>query len=185
MAPATRAKVVDLDQRDVHGAREGDPAAAGRLYRRHQQKVWNLARLMTGSAEDAEDVCQEAFIGALGGLDGFRGDARFSSWIYRITVNQARNLHARKGRREAAAVKLKDARGPVAPARQSTAELRVALAQAVERLTPGQREVFTCHDVFGMSHQEAAYVLDCAEGTSKAQLHKARMRMRDVLKGVQ
>lgn len=185
MVPATRAKVVDLDQRDVQQARAGDLAAAGRLYRRHQQKVWSLARLMTGSAEDAEDVCQEAFLRALGALDGFRGDARFSSWIYRITVNQSRNLCASKGRRAAAAAELKDAQGPVAPARQSTAELRAALAQALERLTPGQREVFTCHDVLGMSHQEAAYVLDCAEGTSKAQLHKARLRLRDVLKGVQ
>lgn len=185
MAPATRAKVTDLDQRDVQRARQGDLAASGRLYRRHQQKVWNLARLMTGSAEDAEDVCQEAFMRALGGLDGFRGDARFSSWLYRITVNQARNLYASKRSREAATGQLRDARGPVAPARRCAAELRAALAQAVGRLTESQREVLTCHDVLGMTHQEAAYVLGCAEGTTKAQLHRARMRLRQILKGVQ
>ncbi len=185
MAPAMTAEVVDLDQRDVRRARLGDMTAAGRLYRRHQKKVWNLARLMTGSAEDAEDVCQDAFMRALGGLEGFRGDARFSSWLYRITVNQARNLYARSRSREAAVGELTEARGAVAPARRGGAELRAALAQAMERLTGGQREVLTCHDVFGMSHQEVGYVLGCAEGTSKAQLHKARLRLREILKGAQ
>lgn len=183
MVPAKTAEVVDLDRWDVQRARGGDLAAAGRLYRRHRQQVWNLARLVCGNAEDAEDVCQDAFLRALRGLDGFRGEARFSSWLYRITVNQARNHHASAGRRRAAVGDLQEARIVESPARGGGAELRAALAQAVHRLTEGQLEVLTCHDVLGMSHQETAYVLDCAEGTSKAQLHKARMRLRKILKG--
>lgn len=182
MGPAT-AKVMDLDQRDVEGARQGRQDAAERLYRRHHHRVWNMARLMTGSVQDAEDICQDAFIRALGGLDRFRGDARFSTWLYRITVNLARNLYARRQRRAAAADDLPDPRGALSPEGSSSAELRAALTQALARLTEGQREVFTCHEVFGMSHQEIAYVLGCAEGTSKAQLHKARLRLRQLLKG--
>jgi RNA polymerase sigma-70 factor (ECF subfamily) len=172
----------DLDQTDVAGAREGDPAAAERLYRRHRTRVLNLARYVAGNRRDAEDICQETFVRALGGLKGFRGEASFSTWLCRITVNQARNTLARsRTRQRLELVEPDGAPDPRPVAQRSTAELRVALTRAMSRLSEGQREVLICHDVLGMKHEEIAYVLGCAAGTSKAQLHKARLRMRDLL----
>ena len=177
--------VVDLDARDVARARQGDRAATERLYRRHQRRIWHLARLMTGSAQEAEDICQEVFLRALGGLERFRGEARWSTWLYRITINHVRNLRARQQTRRAVEAEPAEAGEELARpgelARRSTAELQAALAQALPRLSEGQREVLACHDVLGMTHAEIGFVLGCAVGSSKAQLHKARLRMRALL----
>jgi RNA polymerase sigma-70 factor (ECF subfamily) len=94
--PDTRRTDPDAD--DVAAASSGDLEAAERLYRRHRTRVTNVARILTGNTRDAEDVCQETFMKALGGLSRFRGEAAFSSWLYRIAINQARNLLAKERR---------------------------------------------------------------------------------------
>lgn len=180
------AQVVDLDARDVDRARRGDLTAAERLYRRHQRRVWNMARVMLGGGArgeaDAEDICQEVFLRALGRLEQFRGEARFGTWLHRITVNQVRNHQARQRVRSVEEGRDDPELGsPVSPGRRPRPELKAALAGAMEQLSERQREVLCCHDVLGMSHLEIAYVLGCAEGTSKVQLHRARMRVRALL----
>ncbi len=181
IVPTVATEPVDLDARDVGLARGGDMGAAERLYRRHQRRVWNLARvMMRGAEQDAEDVCQEVFLRALSKLDQFRGDARFFTWLARITVNQVRNRQAKHQVR----MRVLCDSGPdpdnggsrVALASSSSAELRAALAQAISSLSERQREAVCCHDVLGMNHKEIAYALGCAEGTSKAHLHRARLR---------
>ena len=169
----------DPDRQDVEAARRGDLRAAERLYRRHQARVVNLARMMIGSQRDAEDICQETFVKALQGIDRFRGEASFATWLCRIAVNQARSqLASRRSRLRMVAAATQD---QTPPRQRPLAELRVALARAVAFLSEGQREVLICHDVLGMKHEEIAFVLSCAPGTSKAQLHRARARMRELL----
>jgi RNA polymerase sigma-70 factor (ECF subfamily) len=169
----------DPDAADLDAVLAGDRGAAERLYRRHRGRVLAIGRLMAG-ARDAEDICHEAFLRALGGLAGFRREVPFAAWLCRIAVNQCRNLAARDRTRRLAIVDGVDAEGVPAAARAQL-ELRAALARAVGELSQGQREVLVCHDVLGMSHEEIGGVLGCAEGTSKAQLHKARLRLRELL----
>lgn len=172
---------VDSDAGDVKAAAAGDPDAAERLYRRHRARVINVARLMTGSNRDAEDVCQETFVRALGALSSFRGEAAFSSWIYRIAINQSRNLLAKERVRKRLQLVDPTEENNAPPSQRPVAELRVSLKRAVARLSQGQREVFICHDVLGMKHEEIGHVLGCAPGTSKAQLHRARLQLRALL----
>jgi RNA polymerase sigma-70 factor (ECF subfamily) len=145
--------------------------------------VTNVARILTGNARDAEDVCQETFVRALGALSRFRGEAAFSSWLYRIAINQARNLLAREQVRQRLQVVEPTDDGGASPSQRPVVELRIALLRAMARLSEGQREVVICHDVLGMKHEEIAYVLGCAAGTSKAQLHRARLQLRALLGG--
>jgi RNA polymerase sigma-70 factor, ECF subfamily len=176
------AAMVDPDADEVRAAAGGDLDAASRLYARHRTRLLNLSRLLTGNAGDAEDVCHEAFLRALTHLSGFRGEVPFVAWLSRIAVNVSRNLHGRAQTRRQFLALAQDSAGPAIAAR-SSAELQAALQQAVKRLSAGQREVFVCHDVLGMQHDEIAYALGCAEGTSKVQLHKARLRLRSILSG--
>ena len=171
----------DPDAQDVAAAAGGDLQAAGRLYRRHRTRVTSLARCVTGSPRDAEDVCQETFIRALGGLGRFRGQAQFKTWLCRIALNQARNALASRKTRQRLEL-LEGGSERMEPISQRPlAELSVALARALAHLSERQRDVLICHDVLGMKHEEIAYVLECASGTSKVQLHRARLRLRELL----
>lgn len=171
----------DPDAEDVAAAVGGDLQAAGRLYRRHRIRVTSLARCITGSPRDAEDVCQETFIRALGGLARFRGQAKFKTWLYRIALNQARNALASRQSRQRLEVLEGGTERMESISQRPVAELSVALARALARLSERQREVLICHDVLGMKHEEIAEVLQCASGTSKVQLHRARLRLRELL----
>jgi RNA polymerase sigma-70 factor (ECF subfamily) len=172
----------DPDCALLEALRAGDLRAAEALYRRHQQKVYDLARLITGDERDAEDVCQEAFVRAFRSLNNFRGEARFSSWLYRIAINQSRNLNDQK-RAKGRLLRLvrEPHSGAASIGQRSVVELRQALTRALGQLSPSQREILVCHDVLGLKHHEIAQALDCAEGTSKAQLHRARLRVREIL----
>jgi RNA polymerase sigma-70 factor, ECF subfamily len=182
-APMRATAVADPDAADVEAAAHGEIAAAARLYAQHRAHVVSLARLMTGSAGDAEDVCHEAFLRALTHLASFRREVPFVAWLSRIAVNLSRNLHGRARTRRRFQV-IEGGAAAAGPAvGRASAELQVALRQAMQRLSDGQREVFVCHDVLGMQHAEIAYTLGCAEGTSKVQLHKARLRLRAILAG--
>jgi RNA polymerase sigma-70 factor (ECF subfamily) len=177
--PTCRAEsAADLDRQDISAARRGDLQAAERLYRRHRAKVLHLARLISGSQRDAEDVSQETFVKALSNLGGFRGEAAFSTWLCRIAINESRSLLARRRTRLKLVASSEEAE---LPRQRPQAELKVALARAVGALSEGQREVLICHDVLGMKHEEIAFALGCAAGTCKAQLHKARARVRQLL----
>ncbi|MBI4543723.1 MAG: sigma-70 family RNA polymerase sigma factor [Gemmatimonadetes bacterium] len=167
------------DAVDVALAAAGDTGAFERLYRRHVARIHSLARRMLGPGE-ADDATQEVFVRAWQKLGTFRGEAAFGTWLYRLAI---RALLARR-----AALLLSRRRyleGDVAlehtAARAAPTELRLDFAAAVERLPAGARQVLVLHDVEGYRHDEIGSMLGISAGTSKSQLHRARMMLRGYL----
>ncbi len=164
---------------DVTAAANGDTRAFERLYRRHQGRVYSLACRMAGE-QDAPELTQDVFVRAWQKLETFRGDAAFGSWLYRVAVNVAyAHLRKRTTERRRTAdpeIPLALARGP-----RDGAEIRLDFEVAIERLPAGAREVFVLHDVEGYKHREIAEMIGITAGTSKSQLHRARMLLRECL----
>jgi RNA polymerase sigma-70 factor (ECF subfamily) len=141
---------------------------------------------MTRNPEEAEDLTQEVFVLVFRKLDTFRGDSTFTTWLHRMTVNcilmHFRKNHSRKEQLTA------DGELPehVISARDMLTRIpvldRLALDEAIAKLPAGYRAVFILHDVEGLEHLEIANILGCAVGTSKSQLHKARMKLRQLLR---
>jgi RNA polymerase sigma-70 factor (ECF subfamily) len=165
----------------VARSREGDASAFEAIYRRHAPRVFSLACRMTGSRADGEDLLQEIFLLVHRKLDGFKGEATLGTWIYRLAANCCVDfLRSRQHRDRQATEELDEAMPPV----RSTGGLRVEqidLERAIERLPPGYRAAFVLHDVEGFEHAEVARLLGIAEGTSKSQVHKARLKIRAML----
>jgi RNA polymerase sigma-70 factor (ECF subfamily) len=164
----------------------GDVPAFEELYARHNRRVFSLCLRMTGNTSEAEDLAQEVFIQLYRKIGSFRGESAFTTWLHRLTVNQVL-MHFRKR-----GVKFEqttdDGDTPVQivvgtgdPARMPVVD-RIALDAAVAQLPPGYRTVFVLHDVEGHEHEEIARMLGCSVGTSKSQLHKARMKLRVLLR---
>ncbi len=167
-------------------AAAGDVAAFEQLYERHHRRVYSLCLRMTGNVAEAEDLAQEAFIQLYRKTGSFRGESAFTTWLHRLTVNQVL-MHFRKR-----GVKLEqttnDGDVPVQvvlgtgnPASMPVVD-RIALDHAISQLPPGYRAVFVLHDIEGHEHEEIARMLGCSVGTSKSQLHKARMKLRGLLR---
>jgi RNA polymerase sigma-70 factor (ECF subfamily) len=165
---------------------DGDVFAFEELYARHNRRVYTLCLRMTGNVPEAEDLSQEVFIQLYRKIGSFRGESAFTTWLHRLTVNQVL-MHFRKR-----GVKLEqttdDGETPVQivagtedPTRMPVVD-RIALDAAVVQLPPGYRTVFVLHDVEGHEHEEIARMLGCSVGTSKSQLHKARMKLRLLLR---
>jgi len=157
---------------DIEAAKNGDAEAFSRLY------------------TEAEDMTQEAFLHLFRKLSSFRGESAFSTWLHRLTVNLVL-MHLRK--KGLNLVSLEETINPSdedAPRRDfgsrdpvlAGSVDRVALERAVASLPPGYRMVFVLHDVEGFEHNEIATMLDCSTGNSKSQLHKARLRLRELLR---
>ncbi len=165
----------------VARCRQGDAGAFEAVYRRHAPRVFSLACRMTGSRADGEDLLQEIFLLVHRKLDGFKGEASLGTWIYRLAANCCVDfLRSRQHRDRQATEELDEA---VTPTR-SAPGLRVEqldLERAIERLPPGYRAAFVLHDVEGFEHAEVARLLGIAEGTSKSQVHKARLKIRAML----
>jgi RNA polymerase sigma-70 factor (ECF subfamily) len=161
---------------DVALAAAGDASAFERLYQLHVARIHSLARRMLGSHE-ADEVTQDIFVRTWQKLGQFRGDSAFSTWLHRLAVNVAierRRSYAIQRERMSTDPDALDFVA-VAPGR---GDLRVDFEQALERLPAGAREIFVLHDVEGYKHREIAAMLGVASGTSKRQLHRARMLMR-------
>lgn len=171
----------DSDRVDVALAAEGDPQAFERLYRRHAARVYSLARRMT-SDQEAEELTQDVFVRTWKKLHTFRGEAQFSSWLYRLAVNviyaRQRTKSVRRGRlaSDERALDRAATRG-----RSGSLEIRIDFEAAIQHLPAGAKEIFVLHDVEGYKHREIADMLEISEGTSKSQLHRARMILRDHL----
>jgi RNA polymerase sigma-70 factor, ECF subfamily len=169
---------------DVQLAAGGDMAAFERLYQVHNRRVYSLCLRMTRNVSDAEDLTQNVFIQVFRKLTMFRGDSSFSTWLHRLTVNEVL-MHFRKPvvRKERTSV---DEEAPRLLLHGSNDRVRlidrVALNEAIRKLSPGYRQVLILHDIGGYEHQQIARMLGCAVGTSKSQLHKARMKLRKLLK---
>jgi RNA polymerase sigma-70 factor (ECF subfamily) len=167
---------------DVGLAARGDSSAFERLYRTHVARIHSLTRRMLG-AELADEVTQDIFVRTWQKLGQFRGEAAFTTWLHRLAVNVVIE------RRRSAAVqreRLMDDPAvldtvPVAPPRP---DFTVDFESAIEQLPAGAREIFVLHDIEGHKHREIAQLLGIATGTSKRQLHRARMLMRQHLGGL-
>ena len=166
---------------DVALAAGGDSSAFERLYRTHVGRIHSLTRRMLGS-HDADEVTQDIFVRTWQKLGQFRGESAFSTWLHRLAVNvvieRRRSFAIQRGRMSDDALALDLV--TVAPART---DLTVDFEHAMEQLPPGAREIFVLHDVEGYKHREISTMLGIATGTSKRQLHRARMLMRKHLQG--
>jgi RNA polymerase sigma-70 factor, ECF subfamily len=165
--------------------RQGDATAFEELYRAHAGRLYNLVFRMAGSAHEAEDLLQEVFLHAHRKLGGFRGESSLGTWLYRLAVNLCLDhLRGRQVKMSRATDSL-DAEGasePVAPAPiVPSAISRIDLDRAIARLPEGCRAAFVLHDIEGFEHHEVARLLGVNEGTSKSQVHKARMKLRVML----
>ena len=157
-------------------AASGDTSAFERIYRSHVARIHSLVRRMLGSG-DADEVTQDVFVRAWQKLHTFRGEAAFGTWLHRLAVNVVIE------RRRSAAVwreRLTDDETAIEAAAAPPARVDIALdfEQAIDRLPPGAREILVLHDVEGYKHREIASLLDITSGTSKRQLHRARLLMR-------
>ncbi len=161
---------------DVTRAAAGDVAAFERVYRQHVPRVHSLARRMAGPAS-ADELTQDVFVRAWQKLGTFRGDSAFGTWLHRLAVNviieRFRSLAAERQR-----LTESDSALAAAAARPVRHAERLGLEAALEQLPPGAKRVFVLHDVEGYKHTEIAGLLEISVGTSKAQLHRARMLMR-------
>jgi RNA polymerase sigma-70 factor (ECF subfamily) len=171
----------------VQRCRAGDLGAFEEIYRAHSPKLYSLACRMLGNATEAEDLLQEIFLAAHRKLDSFRGDAALGTWLYRLATNQCLDhLRSRAARSNQMTDALDDERALSDVGSRSIAERTVArmdLERALARLPDGARAAFVLHDIQGLEHREVAETLGIAEGTSKSQVHKARLRLRRLLSG--
>lgn len=169
----------------VRRAAEGDLLAFEELYRLHSRRVYGICLRMTRNVAEAEDLTQDAFIQLYRRIGSFRGDSAFTTWLHRLTVNQVL-MHFRKRSVKAERV-TGDGEAPVQVVvgtenpRSMPVLDRIALDNAIAELPVGYRTVFVLHDIEGLEHAEIAVMLKCAVGTSKSQLHKARMKLRKLL----
>lgn len=156
----------------------GDESAFRELYRRHTPRLYMLMLRFLGGAEtDAEDIVQETWMRACEGLDRFRWDSAFSTWLRRIGVHVAVDFLRRRGR-DPATNGNPDFDPPVSPL---PLDERIDLERAIATLPEGLRHVVVLHDAEGMTHGEIAELLGVAEGTSKSQLFTARKALRRLL----
>lgn len=169
---------LDADAVDATLAASGDAHAFERLYRRHVNRINTLVRRMLG--EDAEDVTQEVLIRAWQKLGTFRGEAAFGTWLHRLAVNVILNRRAARGRWRKLFLEEPE-RGLEASGRPISAALGIDFEAAIAKLPPGARQVFVLHDVEGYRHEEIAGLLRITVGTSKSQLHYARVSLRQSL----
>ncbi len=188
-APAAEAlPAPDASEPDLALCRKaaaGSIAAFEIVYQRYHRRTYSLCLRMTSSQTEAEDLTQEVFIQLFRKIGSFRGDSAFSTWLHRLTVNQVL-MHFR--RRSVKNEKTSDdgempeqtVHGTANPNKMPVID-RIALKNAIGELPTGYRNVFVLHDVEGYEHEEVARLLGISVGTSKSQLHKARLKLRGLL----
>lgn len=165
---------------------KGDMQAFEEIYRRHNRRVYSLCLRMMRNQTDSEDLAQEVFVQLYKKLGSFRGESAFTTWLHRLTVNQVLMHFRKRGVRLEQTTE--EGETPVQVERGTedfrTMKIvdRIALDTAIAQLPPGYRLVFTLHDIEGHEHTEIAKMLGRSVGTSKSQLHKARMKLRSLLR---
>ncbi len=173
----------------IERAKQGDAEAFEVLYNLHKRRVYSLCLRMTANTAEAEDLAQEAFLQLFRKIGTFRGESAFSTWLHRMAVNVVLMRLRKKG---LPVVPLEDTQDTEeeAPKKELGAPDavlagsidRLQLERAVAALPPGYRMIFVLHDVEGYEHNEIASIVGCSIGNSKSQLHKARMKLRELLK---
>ncbi len=175
-SPDNKMAQADSERADVALAAAGDQQAFERLYRAHVARIHSLVRRMVGGEGDADELVQDAFVRAWQRLSTFRGEAAFGTWLHRLTVNLV--LNWQKGRSRGRKLFDDDAQIDAASARRVTPEEGMDLEAAMQTLPRGAKQIFVLHDIEGFRHEEIAQMLEITSGTSKAQLHRARMLLR-------
>ncbi len=173
----------------IERAKQGDAEAFEALYHLHKRRVYSLCLRMTANTAQAEDLTQEAFLQLFRKIGTFRGESAFSTWLHRMAVNVVLMQLRKKGLQ---VVPLEDTveTEEETPRKELGGDDlvlegsvdRLQLQRAVESLPPGYRTIFVLHDVEGFEHNEIAGIVGCSIGNSKSQLHKARLKLRDLLK---
>jgi RNA polymerase sigma-70 factor (ECF subfamily) len=171
-----------VDERDlITRARSGDGTAERALYDAHVDRVYRLAYRLAGDDDLARDFTQETFVRAFDRLDSFRGEAAFATWLHAIATSVALNGLRKVKRLRQRETDLEAAHGVAGRGREAEPDLKVRLRAAIDDLPEGYRTVFVMHDVEGYTHEEIGRVLGVETGTSKAQLSRARARLRESL----
>ncbi|HZH33450.1 MAG TPA: RNA polymerase sigma factor [Pyrinomonadaceae bacterium] len=166
-------------------ASNGDLTAFEEIYQRHHRRVYSVCLRMLQNPTEAEDLTQEVFIQLYRKIGSFRGDSAFTTWLHRMTVNQVL-MHFRKRSvkyektTEEGETPVQVVTGTENHQKMPVVD-KIAIDNAIEQLPPGYRNVFVLHDIEGYEHEEVARILGCSVGTSKSQLHKARLKMRKLL----
>jgi RNA polymerase sigma-70 factor (ECF subfamily) len=174
----------------IEKAKSGDAYAFENLYGLHKRRVYSLCLRMTGNTAEAEDLTQEAFLQLYRKIATFRGESAFSTWLHRLSVNVVLMHLRKKGLPEVSLEETLEPQQEDGPKKDIGARDnvlagsidRVNLERAIENLPPGYRIIFVLHDIEGYEHNEIAEMMGCSIGNSKSQLHKARMKLRDLLK---
>lgn len=170
---------------DVARAAAGDRSAFERLYRQHVNRVFSLCVRMLADRGRAEELTQDVFVRAWEKLGLFRGESSFATWLHRLTVNVVLNARKSDGRQKTRFEENDDEAGMDAHAGVVGMPLApgdlLDLEEAMKRLPPGARRVFVLHDVEGYKHEEIAEMLGVTSGATKAQLHRARLLLREAL----
>src|ERR1700691_5012370 len=174
----------------IQTAQAGDAASFEMLYALHKRRVYSLCLRMLGNVAEAEDLTQEAFLQLYRKIGTFRGDSAFSTWLHRLAVNVVLMHLRKKGLPQVSLEETTQGGEEDTPKKDFGADDvalsgsidRVQLQRAVDDLPPGYRTIFVLHDVEGYEHNEIAGIVGCSIGNSKSQLHKARMKLRDLLK---
>jgi RNA polymerase sigma-70 factor (ECF subfamily) len=169
----------DADAIDAALAASGDTRAFERLYLGHVARIHSLARRMAGT-DAANELTQDVFVRAWTKLGTFRGEAAFGTWLHRLAINV---ILARRSARDLERNRFLDEEGSMEKmsSRPAHTDLRLDFEGAIAKLPKGARQVFVLHDVEGYKHEEIAEMMGIATGTSKAQLHRARMVLRQHL----
>lgn len=172
----TTTSSADQDAIDATLAASGDAQAFERLYRTHVARIHGLARRMMGFG-DADEVTQDVFVRAWEKLGTFRGEAAFGTWLHRVAINVILGARQKRGKQRERYLDSDESLDRL-PARGKPEGINMDVEAAMEHLPPGARGVFVLHDVEGYKHHEIAEMLGVTTGTSKAQLHRARMTLR-------
>jgi RNA polymerase sigma-70 factor (ECF subfamily) len=171
-------------------AQDGDAGAFEQIYRLHSRRVYALCLRMVSNPAEAEDLTQEAFLQLFRKIATFRGESAFSTWLHRLAVNVVLMKLRKKKLTETSLEETNDPEEESSgPRKEYGAEDllltgsidRVHLERAIAELPPGYKQVFVLHDIQGYEHNEIADLMNCSIGNSKSQLHKARMRLRELL----
>jgi RNA polymerase sigma-70 factor (ECF subfamily) len=178
----------DTDLELVNRAQQGDSDAFAALFYAHKPRIYSVCLRMTNNTAEAEDLTQDAFLQVFRKLSTFRGDSALSTWLYRIAVNTVLMHFRKKALRQVSLDEpcSQDARlvrreyGSKDDRLTGSVD-RIALTRAIKELPAGYRTIFLLHEVEGYEHQEIAQLLDCSVGNSKSQLHKAKLRIRELL----
>jgi len=181
----SRMTLIESDYKLARAVANGNVNALGELYQRHYRHVYALCLSMMRNPTDAEDLTQDVFVHLVRKIGSYRGESRFSTWLHRLTVNLVL-MHMRRPMRREQTTADYDNVTPMVPRLKDRVPVqiidRIALQLAVAQLPRGCRAVFVLFAIAGYKHEEIAKLLGCSEGTSKSQLHRARAKLKRILR---